>query len=140
MSNEERIRRWREQRLPDLSARLSDDDVAEDAAPAALDRPDAKPRGKAGTAVARPHEITLEEARAAIRYRRREQWRKILRRTGLYVGIPLLAVLAYIALIATPLYQGEAVFTVQTSADTGSAATAGLFGLGSSTGAVADAL
>ena len=139
MSNEERIRRWREQRLPDLSARLSDD-VAEDAAPAALDRPDAKPRGKAGTAVARPHEITLEEARAAIRYRRREQWRKILRRTGLYVGIPLLAVLAYIALIATPLYQGEAVFTVQTSADTGSAATAGLFGLGSSTGAVADAL
>ena len=140
MSNEERIRRWREQRLPDLSARLSDDDVAEDAAPAALDRPDAKPRGKSGTAVARPHEITLEEARAAIRYRRREQWRKILRRTGLYVGIPLLAVLAYIALIATPLYQGEAVFTVQTSADTGSAATAGLFGLGSSTGAVADAL
>ena len=140
MSNEERIRRWREQRLPDLSARLSDDDVAEDAAPAALDRPDAKPRGKAGTAVARPHEITLEDARAAIRYRRREQWRKILRRTGLYVGIPLLAVLAYIALIATPLYQGEAVFTVQTSADTGSAATAGLFGLGSSTGAVADAL
>lgn len=139
MSNEERIRRWREQRLPDLSARLSDD-VAEDAAPAALDRPDAKPRGKSGTAVARPHEITLEEARAAIRYRRREQWRKILRRTGLYVGIPLLAVLAYIALIATPLYQGEAVFTVQTSADTGSAATAGLFGLGSSTGAVADAL
>ena len=139
MSNEERIRRWREQRLPDISARLSDD-VEDDASPAAFDRSDAKPRGKAGTPGVRPHEITLEEARAAIRHRRREQWRRILRRTGLYVGIPLLAVLAYIALIATPLYQGEAVFTVQTSADSGSAATAGLFGLGSSTGAVADAL
>lgn len=141
MSNEERIKRWREQRRPNLTPGVAADEFDDlaDLDILARDAPE-RPRSESTTALQRVHEISLEEARAAIAERRRASWRRLLRRTGLYAGIPLLAVLSYIALVATPLYQGEAVFTVQTSSDSGTAANAGLFGLSAGTAAVADAL
>jgi capsular polysaccharide transport system permease protein len=140
MDNEERIKRWREQRQSQPSPALpDDDDDFADLDALALKRAGAAERADASPGAARPHEISLEEARAAIRQRRRARWRQLTRRLAFYVGIPLLAILAYVATIATPLYQGEAVFTVQTSQEAPAAATAGLLGLGVSTPAIADA-
>ena len=140
MNNEERIKRWREQRtsqsprdLPEIEDDLPDMDVL------GLGRTGPSERAEAAGAAPRPHEISLDEARAAIRQRRRLRWRQLTRRLAIFLGIPLLAILAYIALIATPLYQGEAVFTVQTSAEAPASATGGLLGLGLSAPGVADA-
>lgn len=142
MNNDERIRRWRQERLPSLSAGLPDEDLEDfsDLDALGLDSGEKQPRSAPLPTLPMAHEMSLEEARAAIRRRRREQWRRLVRNTALFVGVPLLAILSYIWFVATPLYQGEAVFTVQTSSDAGTAATAGLFGLGASTAAVSDAL
>jgi capsular polysaccharide transport system permease protein len=141
MDNEERIKRWRQQRQsPQPSPALPEDEDFADLDTVALNRPDPGERTGSATPGGRSHEISLEEARLAIRQRRRERWRLLTRRLAFYVGIPLLAILAYVAFIATPLYQGEAVFTVQTSQEAPPAAAAGgLIGLGVSTPGIADA-
>jgi capsular polysaccharide transport system permease protein len=142
MNNDERIRRWRKERLPEVAAALGDDDLGDlpDMDAAAFERAEAGSAAASAPALQLAHEISIEEARAAIARRRREQWRRLVRNAALFVGVPLLAILSYVTLIATPLYQGEAVFTVQTSSDSGTAANAGLFGLGATSAAVSDAL
>jgi capsular polysaccharide transport system permease protein len=137
MENDERIRKWREERggrtssAADLDAdRLVDADIGSE-------------RRSTGASTARaaelPDDYALEDARIAILERRRIRWRLIARRVLLFVAIPLLVVLLYIGLIATPLYQAEAVFTVQTSSSAAPSPTAGIFSVGGGGSTIADA-
>jgi capsular polysaccharide transport system permease protein len=143
MGNEERIKRW-------LAERQARSATGAEKPPPLTDDPDPAPRSERaelqGDAPERPaaapsasDEARLEEARLAILERRRERWRMLVRRAMLFVAVPLLSVLLYIGLIATPLYQGEAVFTVQTSADAAPSPSAGLFGVGAASSTIADA-
>jgi capsular polysaccharide transport system permease protein len=86
-----------------------------------------------------PQPDGIEDARTDILLRRRRRWRQFLGRFGLFVALPLLIVLLYVELIATPLYQGEAVFTVQTSGQAAASPTAGLFAVGGASSTIADA-
>jgi capsular polysaccharide transport system permease protein len=140
MENEDRIKRWRQQREARgaAPAGLTDDDE-DDLAGLNPPRRARAERADAAPEETLPHEISLADARAAIRERRRARWRLILRRAFLFIALPLLTILAYVWLIATPLYQGEAVFTVQTSSESAPAATSGLFGLGAGTTTISDA-
>ncbi len=127
--NEQRIRNWQERRK-------TVDSVTEPA-PVGLDqRPTAKPfepeNGRSGA-------DRLEQARAAIVDRRASRWRATVRRLGLIVAAPILAVLLYAGMIATPLYQGEAAFTVQTSANSAASGSAGLFAITTGNSTIADA-
>lgn len=139
MNNEDRIKQWRKQRTSRPADLIDDDEDDVVLGGTMRDRTVRSERGDAAGAKSLPHEISVEEARAAIRERRRERWRQMLRRIFLWLGIPVLAILAYIWVVATPLYQGEAIFTVQTSAESAPAATAGLFGLGAGTTTISDA-
>jgi capsular polysaccharide transport system permease protein len=135
MDNDERIQKWREQRGGATGSRPNaTDDVRADRA---------SPRERTATADADPapvlpDEAALEDARIAIIERRQERWRLIARRAVVFVLIPLLLVLLYIRLIATPMYQGEAVFTVQTTSSAASSPTAGLFSVTAGSTGVAD--
>jgi len=53
--------------------------------------------------------------------------------------VPVLAVLLYVALIATKLFQAEAIFTVQTSSQSAPSPTAGLLAFGAGNSTIADA-
>ena len=110
--NEERIRNWHERRMAAVVEAVP--------APTAFEEPGPAPfgpePGKPGSAVER-----LELARAAILERRNGQWRRTMRRLGMFVAAPIAAVALYASLFATPLYDGEAVFTVQTSASSAAA-------------------
>jgi capsular polysaccharide transport system permease protein len=139
MNNEDRIKQWRKHRTSRPADLIDDDEDDVVLGGTMRDRTVRSERGDAAGAKSLPHEISVEEARAAIRERRRERWRQMLRRIFLWLGIPVLAILAYIWVVATPLYQGEAIFTVQTSAESAPAATAGLFGLGAGTTTISDA-
>lgn len=128
MDNEDRIRRWRE-------SRGGRDDAAKAAAaapPAGARAPgsEANPGDTDPAGPGLPDDAALEEARIAIMERRNARWRTIVRRTMLFGAIPLLFVLLYVGLIATPLHQGQAVFTVQTASTSAPSPTAGLIGLG----------
>ena len=81
----------------------------------------------------------LEEARRAILERRSHKWRASLKRLALFVAGPILAILLYVSLFATPLYEGEAVFTVQTSANSAASPSAGIFSVTSANSTIADA-
>jgi len=128
--NEERIRNWHERRMTAVVEAVP--------APTAFDQPGPGPSGpepgKPGSAVER-----LELARAAILERRNGQWRRTMRRLGMFVAAPIAAVGLYSSLFATPLYDGEAVFTVQTSASSAAAPNAGLFGIAGTNSTIADA-
>lgn len=129
--NEERIRNWQERRLASVSEVVP--------APTAFEQPGPGPSGPeqgkpAGSAAER-----LEQARAAILERRTGQWRKTVRRLGMFVAAPVAAVLLYAGFIATPLFDGQAVFTVQTSASSAASPTAGLFGVATANSTIADA-
>ena len=139
MGNEERIRRWRAERQersapggtggvivdePPLTGRGESADIRTDRAPGAQALPD---------------ELALEEARLAILERRRARWQRLVRRAMLLVAIPLLAILLYMGTVATKLYQGEAVFTVQTSSESAPAPNAGIFGVATGNSTIADA-
>jgi capsular polysaccharide transport system permease protein len=140
MNNEERIRKW-------LDERQASADVDVDAGLARLNRPAparaerrVEPeRGEQAPSFLVPDDASLDAAKAEILERRRQRWYRLLRRAGLFAGLPLLAVFLYASLIATPLYQGEAVFTVQTSAEAAPSPSAGLFALGGSNSTIADA-
>lgn len=145
MDNEERIRRWRQERGSRTTRRtvLTDEPVSERIAaepPPRAERsiPPEPPKRSEG-AQRLPDELGVEDARLAILERRQIRWRTILRRAFLFVGLPLLAVLLYIGLIATKLYQGEAVFTVQTSSQSAPSPTAGIFAVGTGNSTIADA-
>jgi len=136
MDNDERIRKWQEQRSGRPGTRAA---VADEVRP---DRVQSRQRSAADEvdpATVLPDETALEDARIAIIERRQERWRLIVRRAVLFVAIPLLVVLLYVRLIATPLYQGEAVFTVQTTASASSSPTAGIFAVTAGSAGVADA-
>lgn len=135
MGNEERIERWRAERQarPNIKTDVQDDPEAARRAA----RADAADRASAGDPL--PDQLSLEEARFAIIERRRRRWRSLVQRGMLLVALPLLAVLLYAELVATKLYQGEAIFTVQTSAEGAPAAGAGFFGVGGPNNTIADA-
>ena len=129
--NEQRIRNWQERRTAPAAESTS--------APTAFENPGPGPLGpepgkSSGNTVDR-----LDRARAAILERRTVQWRRTMRRLAMFVAAPILAVLIYAGLLATPLYEGEAVFTVQTSASSAAAPNAGLFGVVSANSTIADA-
>ena len=141
MTNEERIRKWRQERssvTPRRTAVLTDElhgDSVTDLPP-----PRSEQRVPRGESVQRlPNELDLQDAQQAIIARRQVRWRKVIRATLLFAIIPLLAVLFYMSLIATRLYQGEAIFTVQTSAQSAPSPTAGLFALGGANSTIGDA-
>lgn len=143
MTNEERIRNWRQERGSSASRHtvLADDlldDVVGEAPPARSERRvPPEPRGEVVHRL--PSDLEIQDARLAIIERRRAQWRTIFRRTLLFALIPLLAVLLYLWLFATKLYQGEAIFTVQTSSQSAPAPTAGLFAIGGAGSTIGDA-
>ena len=143
MTNEERIRNWRQERgsrAPRhtvLTDELLDDALTE-LPPTRSER--GIPREPRGEGIHRlPSDLEIQDARLAIIERRQVRWRTIVRRTFLFALVPLLAVLFYLSLIATKLYQGEAIFTVQTSSESAPAANAGLFAIGSGNSTIADA-
>jgi len=124
--NEERIRNWQERRKADT--------VDLDVQPATTPHHWPLPGHGASSGESR-----LEEARRAILERRNQRWRATLRRLILFIAAPLAAILLYIGLIATPLYEGEAVFTVQTSANSAASPSAGIFSVTSANSTIADA-
>jgi capsular polysaccharide transport system permease protein len=136
MDNVEGIRRWQEQRGSGVNARSA---PADEPRPERAPDRDRAPGSEPEQRPALPDESALDEARVAIIERRQIRWRLIVGRVLVFVAIPLLAVLLYIGLIATPLYQGEAIFTVQTSSDSSSSPTAGLFAITAGSAGVADA-
>lgn len=137
MDNEERIRKWQEQRGARAGARTAGMDEAE--GPPRAERRTSAQDGEGAAAAALPDETSIEDARIAIVERRQLRWRRIRRRLLWFIAIPLLAVFLYVALIATKLYQGTAVFTVQTSADSASSPSAGIFSISAGSTTVADA-
>ncbi|HWU91916.1 MAG TPA: hypothetical protein VN106_01560 [Sphingomicrobium sp.] len=143
MNNDERIRKWRQERGlgGSRTTTLADDPMDElfPDAPEVTDRAGRRGPADRGPAPALPDAAGVEEARLAILQHRRAQWRRIGRRVLLFVVVPLLAVFAYISLAATRLYEGEAIFTVQTSTDSPSSPAAGLFGFGGAGSSIGDA-
>ncbi|WP_205480832.1 hypothetical protein [Sphingomonas arenae] len=139
MDNDERIRRWRQGRAagdtaavierPKLRDKAVTTERAETPGSITSDGSDAAASGMA----------SIEEAQLAIVARRQAQWGRLIRRFMLLVAVPLAVILSYILLIATPLYQGEAVFTVQTSSQSAPSPSAGFFTLGSGNSTIADA-
>lgn len=140
MGNEDRIKQWQADRRKRSESR--DADLLDEA-----DRPVAAPRSElnpgsldqGSSPAAAVEDWRIENARRAILDRREQRWRGLLRKVMLFGAVPLLAVLLYVTLAATKLYQGEAVFTVQTSADAAPSPTAGIFGVGSTGSTIADA-
>lgn len=137
MGNEERIEQWRAARRtrPAAKADLLDDTD--------LEKVRQSPRSDAADAPAStprlPDASSLEDARFSIIERRRQRWRKLVERGMLLVALPLLAILLYTELVATKLYQGEAIFTVQTSSEGAPAPSAGFFSVGAANSTIADA-
>ncbi|HEX2802895.1 MAG TPA: hypothetical protein VHN55_02775 [Sphingomicrobium sp.] len=131
MDNEERIRRWRERQQAGGTspAAAEADSEAARLGWATEDSPGA----------GAPADADVEVMRETILERRRLRVRSLVLRAALFVGIPLLAVLLYVALIATPLYRGEAVFTVQTASQSAPSPSAGLFAVGSAGSTISDA-
>lgn len=141
MNNDERIRRWRQERGSRVARHgaLTDEPLDEPppARPPRAER--IVPLERSEPAQRFPDELGVEDARLAIIARRQIRWRRILRRGLLFVALPLLGVLLYMSLFATRLYQGEAVFTVQTSAQAAPSPVAGLFAVGGGNSTIADA-
>lgn len=138
MDNDERIKRWRQTRSagrPAMESPMSDPLVDTPFRPRSDQRADVGERPP----VALPDDAALEDARQAILERRRMRWRRLVRRIGIFLAAPALAVLLYMGLAATKLYQAEAVFTVETGKDSAPAANAGLFAVGGASSTVADA-
>ncbi len=144
MNNDERIRKWRDERGSRVArhSALANEPLEElpPAAPLRADRAiPREPLERSEPAQRLPDELGVEDARLAIIARRQMRWRRILRRGVLLVALPLLAVLLYTSLIATKLYQGEAVFTVQTSAQAAPSPVAGIFAVSGGNSTIADA-
>jgi capsular polysaccharide transport system permease protein len=120
-----------------LADELLDDALAE----LPPERPERRnPREPRGEVVHRlPNDIEIQDARLAIIERRKVRWRTIFRRTLIFALIPLVVVLLYLWLIATKLYQGEAIFTVQTSSQSAPSPTAGLLAIGGANSTIGDA-
>jgi len=143
MDNEDRIKFWlseRQGKSPRRSMPIMDDIDKASTTSSRAQR--AELQGESADRPSAPQVVDdqrLEEARAAILERRASRWRSLVRRAMFLVVLPLLVVLLYVGLFATPLHQGEAVFTVQTSGETAPSASAGLFAIGGSNSTIADA-
>src|SRR3954451_25010656 len=127
MTNEERIQKWLQRSETDAPEELEHAPARAKRAPERAERLDPEalsPARQLGGG-------SLEQARLDILARRQKRWQRLLGRLGGFVALPLLIVFLYVKLAATPLYQGEAVFTVQTSTQSAPSPTAGLFSVGS---------
>lgn len=134
MENEDRIRRWQERRQATANPNAPD---VPDPALGTLEwkTDDVEDRGFASA----PVPADVEGMREIILERRRTRLRTLGTRLGIFLGIPVLAVLLYVWLVATPLYKGEAVFTVQTTSESAASGTAGIFAIGGGGSTIADA-
>lgn len=143
MTNEDRIRKWQQQQRGTPASRtaiITDDAAEEDSAALPSARSEQRMLRERGETLPRlPDALAIRDARLAILERRQVHWRGVLRRIMFFGLIPLLAILLYMWLFATKLYQGEAIFTVQTSSESAPAANAGLFALGGANSTIGDA-
>jgi capsular polysaccharide transport system permease protein len=142
MTNEERIRSWQKERgsrAPRHTALADDllDDALAELPPARSERVPREPRGEGVHRL--PNDLEIQDARLAIIERRQIRWRSIFRRVLVFVLVPLLVVLFYMWVVATKLYQGEAIFTVQTSSQSAPSPSAGLFAIGGANSTIGDA-
>jgi capsular polysaccharide transport system permease protein len=135
ISNEERIRRWRERRQDDAGAAGGEQPLPR---ASRLDDPagDAVSEGFAAPPLT---DLDVAAVRDTILERRRLRFRAVATRVAIFAGIPLLVFLLYVGFVATPLYRAEAVFTVQTSSEAAPSPTAGIFSIGSAGSTIADA-
>ena len=139
MENEERIRKWREKREAGTQAPAEPRPARDPHLDADLGELD-WPRDEAVRAdVYARSDADIEAMRDTILERRRARLRTLATRVLLFFGIPLLVVLLYVWLVATPLYKGEAVFTVQTTSESAASANAGIFAIGGGGSTIADA-
>ena len=142
MTNEERIRKWQQQQRSVRTSRdapLTDDLLEEERDEVSPTRSEQRALPKGDGPQRLPNAIEVEDARLAIIERRRIRLRALVRRVVTYALVPLLAVLGYLSMLATELYQGEAIFTVQTSAQSAPAPNSGLFALGGANSTIGDA-
>lgn len=121
MDNEQRIRNWQAKRSNDAP----DNETSR--------WPQASHFDSAGS------DEGLDGVRGEIVEHRRKRRRLLVKRGLTLVGIPLLGILAYIFLVASPLHEGEAVFTVQTHENSASSPNAGFFAVPSANSTITDA-
>lgn len=151
MSNEDRIRKWQQSKPEAATGK----DAFEETHPGEFDELFAEfaPSEKTAQTPAEgdaphtaPPAATAMPQSAAARLREEIERHRTSRREGIfgrlavYVGIPLALVLTYAALFATPLYEAQAAFTVQTSGGkSGSPGGAGLIAFPGSSETISDA-
>lgn len=139
MSNEARIQKWREERLlvGDAARQERIDEVQRQRAEG--DQAEqARRRGIIEDLL--PNSESLERARLQLVRDRAVQRRRRRWRTALLLLLPVALTIAYLTLIATPMYEAKAVFSVQTGgADGGGAPTAGIFSVGAPAATLTDA-
>lgn len=138
ISNQQRIARWREERtraaddarqerLDDIRRRRVEDDQAETS------------RRREIVEDLLPSSETLEAARQRQVDERAGRNRRRRQRGALLIGLPATMAIAYLALVATPIYETQATFAVQSAAVSAGAPTAGIFSLGAPASTLADA-
>lgn len=139
MSNEARIQKWRDERLLVAEAARSEriDEVQRQRA----DSEQAEQlRRRTIVENLLPSSESLELARLQLVRDRATRRRAQRLRTALIVLLPMALTIAYLTLIATPMYQAKAVFAVRTGgSDSGGAPAAGIFGLGAPAATLSDA-
>ncbi|WP_164843977.1 hypothetical protein [Croceicoccus ponticola] len=143
MTNEDRIKNWQAKRPEHgpADAGTAKTDAAEIEAILAEAKAE-RSRPTEPAAHEQPVEplTATDRLRAEIDRRRLTKRDGILRRIAIFLGIPIAIVIAYAAFFATPLYEGEAAFTVQTSSGSGgSSSNAGLIAFPGSSTTISDA-
>lgn len=137
MSNEERIQKWREERLmvadaarqeriDEVQRQRTQDEQAETA----------RRRGIVESLL--PSSESLELARLQLVRDRAARSRRRNWRNALLILLPVALTIAYLMFIATPLYEAKAVFAVQSGAPESGAPTAGIFSVGAPASTLTD--
>jgi capsular polysaccharide transport system permease protein len=171
VDNEDRIRKWRAERLrvaeEDRDTRAQDaaaarqaraEDAAaarearvQDAATARQARAEEAKRARQEQIAAEeenrraeaseqlPSEDMVGRARMLLLERRQARFRELSRQLALFIGVPTLIVAVYLFFIATPLFETESAFTVQTSQDSAAPPAGGLFAVAVSSSTMPDA-
>jgi len=149
MSNEDRIRKWQQKKPEATSGKEAFeeshpgefDELFSELAPSEKEAPGkGEPAAAPGAPAAPVMQSPAARLREEIENHRTMRREGILRRLAVFVGIPLALIFAYGALVATPLYEGQAAFTVQTSGgDGGSPGSAGLIAFPGSSETISDA-
>ncbi|MCJ7420788.1 hypothetical protein [Sphingomicrobium astaxanthinifaciens] len=121
MSNDDRLAAWRKQQA--IEPPTSKDKKAADAAEEKA-REEARKQEAAEALLPSAAELEAEQAEAELR--RAEQRRVRRRRMIAFVALPTLLLALYYAVIARPLYEAEATFTISTVAGSKAAGGVGL--------------